>query len=107
MKDSVFKLVLSMVALLLAGCASEPRVFHTSKFYDLVLSPQSRTNSEHRVTLLSISRNGRVTIRSQGTVYSARIGESFRHLVWHLDCTLKSVNTETGRIVITYEVHVW
>ena len=97
---------------LLTGCASPPGVAHTSEFYDVVLSPQHRTDVHEGLSLVAISNRGRVTIRKRGTLFSARADPDDNHFKevggpgWS-DDTLKSVDIRTGRVVLTREVRLY
>ena len=97
------------IAIAFAGCAvDQDAVIHTSVFRDFVLSPEQRTNARERVTLVSISRSGRVVIRDGGILYSARVGEYFFESAGgRTDYTLKSVDLNTGRVVLTGETRIY
>jgi hypothetical protein len=85
-----------------AGCVSNRGVFHTTEFYDVVLSPAKRTDTKDSLTLVSISRTGRVSVRdSRGTIWRARKGEQFVNALGHgSEYTLKSVSPQTGVVVL-------
>ena len=100
-----------LFAVLLASCASRG-ITHTSQFVDVVLSPQHPADAEWHLTLVSVSHSGYVRVRgpqgANGAIYSARVGERF-HIGdgASLDCVLKSVDTQTGRVTISCESRIY
>src|SRR5688500_10273938 len=97
---SLHLLVVGLLAL--SGCVTDRGVFHTTEFYEVTLSPARRSDTKEGLTLVSISRGGRVTVRDRrGTLWHAQQNEQFvNELGGGSEYILKSVNTETGAVVI-------
>ena len=97
-----------VVAVGFTGCATLPDTVHTTEFRDIVLTPQHRTNADEQVTLIAITHAGRVTIRSRRRIYSARVGEYFTQSgKGGIGYTLKSIDRDSGRVVITGETRIY
>lgn len=114
MKTNIISAVLALAfTVLFAGCAGAPVIHTDTQYYDIPLSFRHPTNTEEGITLVAISRSGRVTIRmastrSPNTLWRARNGEHFVNSFGAgCDFTLESANFQTGEAVIRGENRIY
>src|SRR5438132_5710680 len=101
----VFLLPLTAVATFaFAGCASHHVTYCQGVSIPIELSPSHPTSERNGLRLVRISHSGLVTIRPyrySDETATARVGEQFRNKQGQPigDCTLRSVDVESGRVV--------